>query len=114
MSEPRRLSNRQLQAAVYAATSTIHGTGVFASRDIGEGEYIGTFHGPEARRDGMYVLWVYESDDEDKMVGRSGRNLLRYLNHATPCNAHFDGFDLYARYAVARDDEITIDYGGED
>ncbi len=41
----------------------------------------------------------------------SGRNLLRYQNHASPCNAEFDGFDPYARTEISRDDEITIDYG---
>jgi hypothetical protein len=113
MSKQERLSNRQLKSVAYASTSAIHGTGLFAARPIHEGEYIGTFAGPEARKDGKYVLWVYESDDETKAVGRSGRNLLRYLNHASPCNAHFVGFDLYARCAIPSDGEITIDYGGE-
>jgi len=111
MSDDGRLTNRQLKTVVYAKASAIHGTGLFASRDIGEGEYIGTFAGPEARRDGVYVLWVYES--EDRAVGRSGRNLLRYVNHASPCNAQFHGFDLYASCAIPCNDEITIDYGGE-
>jgi len=110
MSDGERLSNGQLKVVVYAATSAIHGTGLFASRDIEEGEYIGTFAGPEARRDGVYVLWVYET--EDRAVGRSGRNLLRYVNHASPCNAYFDGFELYASCAIPRDAEVTIDYGG--
>ena len=113
MSDDLRVSNRQLKSVVYAATSGIHGTGLFASRDIETGEYIGTFAGPEVRRDGRYVLWVYEDEEGDSAVGRSGRNLLRYLNHASPCNAQFEGFDLYAICFVACDDEITIDYGGE-
>jgi hypothetical protein len=37
--------------------------------------------------------------------------MLRYLNHASPSNAAFDGFDLYALQAIAHDAEITIDYG---
>lgn len=111
MSDRERLTNRQLKTVVYAASSAIHGTGLFAARDIDDGEYIGTFAGPETRRDGVYVLWVYAS--EDRVVGRSGRNLLRYVNHASPCNAEFEGFDLYATCVISRDDEITIDYGGE-
>lgn len=43
-------------------------------------------------------------------VGRSGRNLLRYLNHAVPGNAEFDGFDLYARSRIGAGEEITFDY----
>ena len=111
MSESMRLRNRELRSVVYAAQSGIHGTGVFASREIAAGEYIGTFAGPEVRRDGVYVLWVYDAEDSDSAVGRSGRNLLRYLNHGLPCNAEFEGFDLYARTTIPRDEEITIDYG---
>ncbi len=111
MSGGRRLHNRELRSVVYAARSGIHGTGLFASREIAAGEYIGTFHGPEARRDGVYVLWVYDSGDAESAVGRSGRNLLRYLNHGLPCNAEFDGFDLYACMTIPPDAEITIDYG---
>ena len=111
MSESKRQRNRELRSVVYAAQSGIHGTGVFASREIAAGDYIGTFAGPEVRRDGVYVLWVCDAEDSDSAVGRSGRNLLRYLNHGLPCNAEFEGFDLYARTTIPRDEEITIDYG---
>ncbi|MCB2101935.1 MAG: TerC family protein, partial [Rhodobacterales bacterium] len=37
-----------------------------------------------------------DEDDPRQPVGRSGRNLLRYINHESPGNAAFDGFDLYA------------------
>ena len=106
-----RLSNRQLRGLVYVAESGIHGKGLFAARDIVCGEYIATFHGPQARRDGIYVLWVYASPDDTEPVGRSGRNMLRFVNHARSCNAEFDGFDLYACRAIAPGEEITIDYG---
>jgi len=112
MSDEKRLSDHQLTTVVYAANSAIHGTGIFASRDIEKGEYIGTFAGPETHSDGAYVLWVYESDEESNPVGRSGGNLLRYLNHASPYNAQFDGFDLYATRSISCDVEITIDYCG--
>lgn len=112
MSEEKRLRDAGLREIVYVADSGIHGRGLFAARAIRKGEYIGTFHGPEARRDGTYVLWVYERGPGDPPVGRSGRNMLRFLNHATGCNAAFAGFDLYARRAIRRGDEITIDYGG--
>ena len=107
----RRETDEQLGTLVYIAESGIHGRGLFAARRIARDEYIGTFSGPKARRDGMHVLWVYESDDEDSAVGRIGRNMLRFLNHAAGSNAAFDGFDLYATRAIRRDEEITIDYG---
>jgi SET domain-containing protein len=99
----------RLRDLVYSGPSGIHGTGLFARLPIRKGTYIGTYQGPTARRDGTYVLWVYA--DDGSATGRSGRNLLRYLNHARPGNAEFDGFDLYARRNIRADEEITFDYG---
>lgn len=91
----------------YVAPSSIHGRGLFAKQRIPRGSYIGSFRGPPARRDGTYVLWVH---DGARVVGRSGRNKLRYLNHSDRPNAEFDGFDLYAKRTIGPGDEITIDY----
>ena len=113
MREFRRMSDLQLKPVVHVAASVIHGTGLFASRDIAEGEYIGSFAGPEVSTDGDHVLWVYIAEDDHTTVARCGTNLLRYLNHASPCNASFDGFDLYAVHFIPRNDEITIHYGVE-
>lgn len=112
MSNTKRVKNSELQKLVFAAESTIHGTGLFASRKLRKGEYIGTYWGPRAARNGMHVLWVYEEEgDEDSAIGRHGRNLLRFLNHADPGNTEFDGFDLYARVAIVEGEELTFDYG---
>jgi len=107
--DSKRIKNSELEALVFVAESSIHGTGVFASQTIREGEYIGTFWGPEASSNGMYVLWVYE-DDEKSATGRDGQNLLRYLNHSEQGNTEFDGFDLYARVAIQQGEELTFDY----
>jgi hypothetical protein len=106
----RRTGDADLARLVYVSDSGIHGRGLFAARRIARGEYIGTFSGPPAKRNGSHVLWVYGEDGES-VEGRRGRNLLRFLNHASPCNAAFEGFDLYAVRAIPRDAEITIDYG---
>lgn len=111
MSVPVRLTDGELKRVAYVDDSGIHGRGVFAATVIRKGDYIGTFAGPVAKRNGTYVLWAYETDDADEPIGRSGRNLLRFLNHALPPNAEFDGFDLYARRRIREDEEITIDYG---
>lgn len=107
----KRIHNSQLKELVFSARSEIHGTGLFAVRKLSKGEYIGTYWGPEVRRNGTYVLWVFDPDNEDDAIGRSGRNLLRFLNHAKPGNAEFDGFDLYARVAIPAGQEITFNYG---
>jgi hypothetical protein len=101
-----------LRQRVYRARSSIHGAGCFARVTFAPGDYIGTYAGRPARRDGTYVLWVIESGKPP--VGCSGRNLLRWLNHQVPGNARFDGFDLYALRAIARGEEITFDYTGGD
>ena len=114
MKQDLRHHNRELREWVYAADSSLHGTGLFARKSISAGEYIGSYHGPKASRNGMYVLWICEFEgDSEKWVGCSGRNLLRYLNHALECNAEFDGLDLYAITNIAEDEEITFYYGDE-
>jgi SET domain-containing protein len=106
----RRLSDSRLASVVRVGRSAIHGRGLFAARAIARGEYIGTFSGPAAKADGMHVLWVY-LDGRAEPVGRVGRNILRFLNHAKDHNAEFDGFDLFALRAIDADEELTIDYG---
>ena len=106
--ERRRLSDRRLASVVYVDRSAIHGRGVFAARAIAADEYIGTFHGPRVSDDGCHVLWVYP--EAGSPIGRLGENLLRFLNHATPYSAAFEGFDLYARRDIQAGEEITIDY----
>lgn len=96
---------------VYKAPSPIHGTGCFARKSFAADEHIGDYEGPEARRDGTYVLWVFEEGQDP--VGRRGRNLLRYLNHREDGNAEFDGFALYAKRDIARGEEITFDYNSD-
>jgi len=108
--DKKRTKNSELAEVVFSSASDIHGVGLFANRRIGKGEYIGTYHGPMAKRNGTYVLWVYDEDDESEMVGRSGKNILRYLNHAKPGNVEFDGFDLFARIGINAMDELTFNY----
>ena len=100
----------KLKERVYIGPSKIHGTGLFARRRIDEGTYIGTYKGPETKKNGTYVLWVYETDAVP--TGRDGKNLLRYLNHAEEGNAEFDGFDLYALRTIEPHEEITFNYDG--
>lgn len=101
-------SGARLRDRVCKRPSPIHGLGCFARASFRAGDYIGTYAGVAARRNGTYVLWV--SQDGERWVGRSGRNLLRWLNHSSLPNAAFDGFDLYALSEIRSGDEITCDY----
>lgn len=107
----RQTRSDPLSARLYRAVSAIHGQGCFARVPFTSGELIGTYEGPEVTEDDTYVLWIYDADGSI-LTGRDGRNLLRWLNHSDDPNAEFDGFDLYARRAIAADEEITFDYGG--
>lgn len=114
MNDGPRYLDSELSKWVYAAESSIHGRGLFARRAIPRGEYIGTYWGPRAKRNGMYVLWVCnDPENGEAWEGRSGRNLLRYLNHSADCNAEFDGYDLYALRDIEPDEEITFYYGDD-
>jgi uncharacterized protein len=105
------IDDKELKQFYFVDKSGIHGRGLFARVAIEQGEYMGTYHGPEVEENGMHVLWVEGDDGEWR--GRDGKNLLRYLNHSRTPHAEFDGFDLYAAQTIAAGTEITIDYGEE-
>lgn len=92
----------------YVMDSGIHGKGLFAKVDLKSSTYLGEYDGPEAKRNGSHVLWVF---DEERIIGRSGKNKLRYLNHSQEYSAEFDGFELYTVHFINAGDEITINYG---
>lgn len=109
----KRIKNKHLKEWVYSAKSPLHGTGLFANKTINKGDYIGTYHGPIAKRNGMYVLWVFDPEDQDDCFGISGKNLLRYLNHDRKGNTEFDGPDLFALRDIDIHEELCFDYGEE-
>lgn len=98
-----------MHAQTYVSESPIHGFGLYAARTILKNTWIGTFKGPQTKKNGTHVLWLV--DEDDNWYGRRGRNALRYLNHDPDPNAEFDDFDLYALCDIEKDQEITIDYG---
>ncbi|MCW8983500.1 MAG: SET domain-containing protein-lysine N-methyltransferase [Gammaproteobacteria bacterium] len=103
--------NKSLKKLFEAKESPLHGKGLFAKIDIKKGTYMGSYHGPKTKKNGMHVLWVEE--EEGKWIGCNGKNLLRYINHhKSPCS-EFDGLKLYAIRKIHKGEEITIDYGDE-
>jgi len=112
VSDTKRIEDQDLKQLVFSAPSEIHGTGLFSRRDISDGEYIGTFHGPEVEEDGEHVLWVEIENMASGYIGIRGENLLRYLNHDSPGNAVFYGQDLYASAEIQSGAEITLNYSG--
>ena len=103
------IDNKELENLYYVDESGIHGRGLYALVNINAGDYMGTYHGPDAQQNGSYVLWVEQ--DGGKWLGRDGENILRYINHCREPHAEFDSFDLYALKDIERGEEITINYG---
>ena len=104
-------SDEELDELYYRKKSKIHGYGLYARKKISKGDYMGEYDGPTVKKNGMHVLWV--EDEDDKWIGRNGKNLLRYLNHSKKPHAEFIGFELFATRDIKPDEEITIDYGDE-
>ncbi len=98
--------------------SSIHGKGLFAKKDIPEGQWIGHYDGPETQTNGLHVLWVDAetnsgADDEIEWIGYDGNNELRFMNHSSSPSGQMDGLDLYALRKITANEEISIDYGEE-
>lgn len=89
--------------------STIHGRGLFAAEHISAGTHLGSYQGPEAKRNSPYVLWYPDEDGTER--GIVGRNALRFVNHSRKPNAEFRGPDLYATTEMGPGIEITVHYG---
>lgn len=104
-------SYKNYSERVYVRESPIHGRGLFARVKLKSGDYIGTYEGPLAQRNGTHVLWIEDEDGSE--VGISGRNALRFTNHALDPNAEFYGFDLYAARTIPAESEITVHYGDD-
>ncbi len=109
MSDTTMTSNNQLRGWLRVDRSAIHGRGLFARCALARGEYLGTYHGPRVKENGMHVLWVEERPG--RWVGCDGKNMLRYLNHADRPNVEFDGLDLYALRNIQAGEELVFDYG---
>jgi len=107
------MSGDSISELVYVARSPIHGHGLFAAQPLAEGQLIGVYEGPEVEEDGVYVLWI-EDETGETWTGYDGENEMRFLNHADQPNAEMDGLNCYALHRIARDVEITIDYGWND
>ncbi|MCB9898633.1 MAG: SET domain-containing protein [Planctomycetes bacterium] len=90
-------------------SSALHGRGLFATRAIRKGQLIGEAEGVRTRRDGPHVLWLIDDDGGEE--GWRLTNAMRYVNHDTPANAHFEGLDLVAVADIPEGAEITFDYG---
>lgn len=96
-------------AKIETRKSRLHGTGVFATRNIAAGELIAHYQGREVHRDGVYVVPHKAKSGQTRRYELTGK--LKFLNHSCRPNARLSGFELRAVAPVNAGQEITIDYG---
>ncbi len=92
----------------HVAESPIHGKGVFASRQINEGEILGLLNTSPSSRNGSHVLWITENQKVRVHCN------LRFVNHSESPNAvYYDTLEVVALRDINKGEEITHDYSGE-
>ena len=116
-----RRSGKQLAAT---RTSSIHGSGLFALRDIQSAEHIGAYegrrYGPQVERewDGGSV-YVFRLSDGSVIDGADGGNESRHINHCCEPNcAAYEiesgdgslGIVIKTLRSVQRGEELFLDY----
>ncbi|HEY9064610.1 MAG TPA: SET domain-containing protein-lysine N-methyltransferase [Burkholderiaceae bacterium] len=109
--------------------SSVHGEGVFATRDLAEGERIGVYEGRRysarevRRRDWDHGLtYVFGLSDGSVIDAATGGNATRHLNHscAPNCVAYEERgaggkavIAFYALRAIRSGEELFLDYSLE-
>lgn len=96
---------------VEVRSSHVHGLGVFATRDIKEGDVIARYRGRCVDREGTYVSYHTDASGNKKCHEITGA--LKYLNHSCRPNAELGGFRLKAIVAIRAGQEITMSYGDD-
>jgi SET domain-containing protein len=111
----------QERKLVSTRNSKIHGVGVFAKTSIAPGQVLARYDGnvltaEEAKRElaagNSYLL---ELPDGRVLDGSAGTGLGRFFNYSCDPSAHLEYRDdvplILSSRAIARGEEITIDYG---
>ncbi len=111
--------------------STIHGNGVFAARDIKEGERIIEYLGEKitkeesnrrgleqeekSKKTGEGAVYIFELDDEYDIDGNFDYNDARFINHACETNCEAENIDghiwIVATCDIKKGEEILYNYG---
>lgn len=111
--------------------SSIHGNGVFAARDIKDGERIVEYLGEritkqesnrrgleqeeKSKKTGEGAVYIFELDDEYDIDGNFEYNDARFINHACETNCEAENIDGHIWIVATRDikkgEEILYNYG---
>ncbi len=111
--------------------SSIHGSGVFAAKDIAEGEYILEYLGERiskeesnkrglareeyARKTGDGAVYIFELDDDFDIDGNVDYNDAKFINHACRTNCESLSEDgkiwVIATRGIKKGEELLYNYG---
>ena len=90
---------------IFVADSSIHGKGLFAKKQINQGEVIGIIQGKKTTQDGPHVLWFSEKKALKVKCD------LRFINHSDEPNAcYYDTHEVVALRDIPPGEEITHNY----
>ena len=126
-----RQKKRAKSDLCYVRDSGIHGSGVYASRDLTKGEKIIEYVGERidkeeserraweqwerAEKHGEAAVYIFTISDKWDIDGNKPWNTARLLNHSCDpnCETWQEGKRLfiYAKEDIAKDEELTFDYG---
>jgi SET domain-containing protein len=119
------------QSPCEVRSSTIHGRGLYATRDIKKEEdiiqYVGEKISKEestrraleweekAHETGEGLVYIFELDDDWDLDGRLGDNPARYMNHSCDGNCEAVNCEgeiwIVARKKIKKGEELVYDYG---
>lgn len=102
---------------IYVASSSVHGKGVFAARDIKKGEVLGRYETRKTKLTAEENPFVVEMYDDDGNLSHHllGINSWKYINHSKNPNMDMIGDELtmVALRDIEEDEELTWYYGDE-
>jgi len=102
---------RRSMSKVEVRSSSVHGLGVFATRDIRKGAVIGRYRGRPIDRDGTYTANHIDAAGRNQRHEITGP--LKHLNHSCRPTAEMSRFRVRALVAIRAGQEITMSYGDD-
>ena len=107
--------------SIIVRQSAIHGTGVFARRDLAKGSQVIEYVGEKipkdesARRIDADNEFIFTLDEEFDLDGKVAWNPARFINHscAPNCEAEVDGHSVWiiALRDIQAGEELSFNYG---
>jgi hypothetical protein len=103
------MSSDNIENLICVKESKIHGKGLFANKNIKEGQILGHIKGSRTKKDGPYVLWINDTEKGVKVECD-----LKYINHNKKPNAcYYDDLTVVAIKDIKKGEEITHHYGDD-